>query len=137
MISLQCIAKVPAAKLIEILIIISFLMQLTEAKIAGAHNSETKEESFYKEYESWEASRRFQLCGRRLNEALHEVCTPIGWSHACFQGGMNRSPTLQKGDEKYYNRSYRRGVATTCCEYRDCTLRYLRTFCCETSFLAN
>ncbi|VDN57114.1 unnamed protein product [Dracunculus medinensis] len=71
-----------------------------------------------------------------ISMGIKIVCTPAGRTHPCFQGGQpNRSPVFElKGNNNRYTRHYQRGVATTCCFYGDCTLQYLRTFCCHIDY---
>uniref|UniRef100_A0A1I8EA82 Insulin-like domain-containing protein n=1 Tax=Wuchereria bancrofti TaxID=6293 RepID=A0A1I8EA82_WUCBA len=61
-----------------------------------------------------------RICGRELIYALIKKCTPTNSTYPCFQNADRKS-----------NRSYRRGVATVCCDYGKCSQEYLATFCCE------
>ncbi|EJW83233.1 hypothetical protein WUBG_05855 [Wuchereria bancrofti] len=67
-----------------------------------------------------------RICGRELIYALIKKCTPTNSTYPCFQSSTNTIYADRKS-----NRSYRRGVATVCCDYGKCSQEYLATFCCE------
>ncbi|KAM3726771.1 Uncharacterized protein ACO02O_03484 [Dirofilaria immitis] len=68
----------------------------------------------------------FRICGQELIRALIKTCTPINGTYPCFQSSTNT-----RHADKTSNRSYRRGVATSCCDFGRCSQEYLTTFCCE------
>ncbi|KAL3981664.1 hypothetical protein ACH3XW_43970 [Acanthocheilonema viteae] len=77
------------------------------------------------------AASHFRICGKELIYKLIKICTPTNATYPCFQSSTNAIHA-----DKTSNRSYRRGVATVCCDYGKCSKEYLATFCCERSTVA-
>ncbi|EFO20072.1 hypothetical protein LOAG_08417 [Loa loa] len=111
--------------------IIKYYSTSETTEVAASVNTFNTFDKFVNKYHKTEqivTINHFRICGKALIYALIKKCTPANATYPCFQSSAN---TVYA--DRTSNRSYRRGVASVCCDYGKCSQEYLATFCCERS----